>query len=143
MVEVGKVIDVKKNMAVVQFERKTACDKCGMCAFKKDDMFVKCTIDNSLNARVGDSVKVHMGNGYVLTAAVIAYLIPLILCAIAIICTLKFAEYYQFIAVVAALIAGFTIAILLDKFWIRKKKGFRPTMVELINNDNNGGKDNE
>ncbi len=143
MVEVGQVIEIKKDKAVVRFSRKTSCDKCGMCAFKKDDMFVKCTLLNSLNARVGDSVKVHMGKGYVLTAAVIVYLIPLLLAGIALLATFAFKEYIQFIAVAVALVAGFTAAAIIDKRVIAKKKGFRPTMVEIININDGGNTDNE
>lgn len=142
MVEVGQVIEVKKGKAIVRFSRKTSCDKCGMCAFKKDDMFVKCTLLNSLGAKVGDEVKVHMGKGYVLTAAVIVYLIPLVLAGVALLSTFMLKEYIQFIAVVVSLIIGFVISALLDKFVIAKKKGFRPTMVEIINN-NGGNIDNE
>ena len=144
MEEMGKVVKVKGKTATVEFERKTACDKCGMCAFKKDDMFVKCVIDNRLDASVGDIVKVHMGKNFVLTAALIAYMLPLVLAGIAIACTFMLEEYIQFICVVVALVVGFTTAALLDKFVIRKKPGFRPTMVEIVaNNIDIGGNDDE
>ncbi len=84
-----------------------------------------------------------MGKGYVLTAAVIVYLIPLLLAGIALLATFAFKEYIQFIAVAVALVAGFTAAAIIDKRVIAKKKGFRPTMVEIININDGGNKDNE
>ena len=133
MIEVGKVVKADAKKATVEFERKTECDKCGMCAFKKEDMFVKCTIDNKLGAKVGEYVSVHMGKNYVLVAALIAYMMPLVIAGIALACTIMLEEYIQFIAVCVSLVLGFTAAALLDKFVIRKKSGFRPTMVGIVN----------
>ena len=82
MTERGVVTKVKGGRATVEFDRKSACDSCHMCAVTKDGMKVKIVIENTLNAAVGDVVTVSMGERFVLTAALIVYIIPLVLVGI-------------------------------------------------------------
>ena len=84
MTERGVVSKVKGNKATVRFERQSACDKCHMCAVTKDGMKVEIVIENTLGANEGDCVEVEMGEKYVLTAATIVYVIPLILTGVGI-----------------------------------------------------------
>lgn len=133
MKETGSVIKVKGKTATVRFSRKSACENCGMCAFKKNEMFVKVKLPNVLHAQVGDEVAVEMGTGFVLTAAMIVYIIPLLAMAIGIFAFEPFGMTIQISLAVAFLLIGFIIAALLDRFVIRKKKGMKPQMVEIIN----------
>jgi len=128
--EIGEVVKLKKNNAVVRFDRKSACDSCHMCAVTKDGMKVETVIPNSLNVNVGDFVAVEMGDKFVLTAAVIVYIIPLLLVGAGIGIGILFSETMQIILAVAGLLLGFGIAILLDKV-VRKKKGFSAQMVRV------------
>lgn len=128
MTERGVVSKIKGNKATVQFERHSACDKCHMCAVTKDTMKVEVTLDNTLGANVGDFVEVEMGERYVLTAAAIVYVIPLVLIGVGIGVGTLINELAQVLMALGGLIIGFAIAILLDKFVIRKKKGFSPRM---------------
>ncbi len=133
MVETGTVKKIdKKNRAVVEFPRKSACDKCGMCVVRKGSMTVSVTIDNKLNAKAGDKVNVEMGDRFVLTASFIVYVIPLILVAVGILAFMSLGEIAQIIAAVSMLVLGFVIAYLLDKFVISKKKGFKPEMISIL-----------
>ncbi len=131
MTERGVVSKIKGNKATVQFERHSACDKCHMCAVTKDTMKVEVTLDNTLGANVGDFVEVEMGERYVLTAAAIVYVIPLVLIGIGIGVGTLINELAQVLMALGGLIIGFAIAILLDKFVIRKKKGFSPRMKSI------------
>lgn len=131
MTERGVVSKIKGNKATVQFERHSACDKCHMCAVTKDTMKVEVTLDNTLGANVGDFVEVEMGERYVLTAAAIVYVIPLVLIGVGIGVGTLINELAQVIMALGGLIIGFAIAILLDKFVIRKKKGFSPRMKSI------------
>ena len=79
MTERGVVAKIKGNKATVRFDRRSACDKCHMCATTKDGMKVEVVVENTLGANVGDFVEVEMGEKYVLTAAAIVYVIPLVL----------------------------------------------------------------
>lgn len=135
MTERGVVIKIKKNKATVQFERKSTCDSCKMCAVSKDSMKVEIVIENQLNANIGDFVQVEMGEKFVLTAALIVYIIPLVLVAIGLGIGSVINELAQIILSLAGLGLGFIIAFLLDKFVIRKKKGFSPTMTKICSGE--------
>lgn len=130
MNEVGQVVKLKKNYAVVRFDRKSACDSCHMCAVTKDGMKVETVIPNTLNVNVGDFVEVSMGDKFVLTAAAIVYIIPLLLVGAGIGIGTLFSEIVQIILAVVGLVVGFGIALLLDRV-VRKKKGFSAQMVRI------------
>ena len=131
MTERGVVTKVKGGKATVQFDRKSACDSCHMCAVTKDGMKVQIVIENTLGAVVGDFVSVRMGERFVLTAALIVYIIPLVLVGIGVGAGSLLSELAQALLAVGGLVAGFVIAFLLDRFVIRKRKGFAPQMVEI------------
>lgn len=125
------VAKIKGNKATVRFDRRSACDKCHMCATTKDGMKVEVVVENTLGANVGDYVEVEMGEKYVLTAAAIVYVIPLVLIGAGIGIGTLINEFAQALFALGGLIIGFVIAILLDKLVIRKKKGFVPTMKAI------------
>ena len=129
MIEWGTVVKLKGDKAVVRFNRKSACDNCRMCAVTKDGMKVEVVVKNTLNLSVGDSVAVEMGERFVLTAAVIVYIIPLLLVGLGIYLGLFISDLMSAIFAVAGLVLGFIIAIIIDK-QLKKKKGFSPRMVE-------------
>lgn len=131
MTEKGVVASIKGKKATVRFDRRSACDKCHMCAVTKDGMKVEVTLDNVLGANVGDVVEVEMGEKYVLTAAAIVYVIPLVLMGAGIGIGTLLTELAQVLMAMGGLIIGFVIAMLLDKFVIRKKKGFSPVMKAI------------
>ena len=79
MTERGVVVKLKGKRATVRFDRRSACDSCHMCAVTRDGMKVEVVIENTLGANVGDFVEVEMAQRFVLTAAAIVYVIPLVL----------------------------------------------------------------
>ncbi len=131
MTERGVVVKLKGKKATVQFDRRTACDSCHMCATTRDGMKVQIVIDNELNANIGDFVEVQMGEQFVLTAAVIVYIIPLILVGIGIGVGSVLSQLAQILMSIGGLVLGFVVAFLLDRFVIRKKKCFSPTMTAI------------
>ena len=78
MLESGVVVEVNKDIATILFKRSSACEKCGACGLtaNQTDMYLK--INNNLDAGVGDIVQVETNTSSVLTASVIAYIVPLI-----------------------------------------------------------------
>ena len=131
MTERGVVTKVKGNRATVEFDRKSACDSCHMCAVTRDGMKVKIVIDNTLGACVGDVVDVAMGERFVLTAAVIVYIIPLVLVGAGIGIGSLLGEVAQLLFALGGLVVGFGIAIALDRCVIRKRKEFAPRMTAI------------
>lgn len=130
MIEKGKIVKIKGDKATVQFDRKSACDSCHMCAVVKDPMKVQIVVKNTLNLSVGDYVAVEMGQRYVVTAAAIVYMIPLALTGAGIGLGTLISELWQVIFAFIGLIIGFGIAIVLDKV-LKNKKGFTPKMVSV------------
>lgn len=131
MTERGVVVKVKNGRATVRFDRKSACDSCHMCAVTKDGMKVEVLVDNTLGAAVGDFVSIQMGEKFVLTAAAIVYIIPLVLVGVGLWLGTLVSELAQVLFAVGGLILGFVVAFVLDRFVIRKKKGFVPVMTEI------------
>lgn len=130
MIEKGTIVKIKGDKATVQFDRKSACDKCHMCAVTKDSMKVQVVVKNTLNLNVGDYVAVEMGRRFVLTAAFIVYIIPLVLVGIGIGIGYAISEMWQVILALIGLVVGFVISAVLDRV-LRKKKGFVPVMVDI------------
>ena len=141
MTERGVVAKIKGNKATVRFDRRSACDKCHMCATTKDGMKVEVVVENTLGANVGDFVEVEMGEKYVLTAAAIVYVIPLVLIGAGIGIGTLINELAQALFALGGLIIGFVIAIMLDRLVIRKKKGFVPTMKAICTETTENGLD--
>lgn len=144
MREVGTVVELSKNkkIAKLSFSRKAECENCGMCLKKDDDMKVYTTIANKLNAKVGDEVVVEMKAGYVLSAAFVIYIIPLILSGLTLIFTKKLEIWKQLAVFFSILVSSFGIVILLDRYF-RKKKDFAPHMVKILYRENSVEKETE
>ncbi len=132
MTERGVVAKVRKGKATVRFDRKSACDQCHMCAVTRDGMKVEIVIDNKLGANVGDFVEVEMSEKFVLTSAVIVYLIPLALTAIGVGVGSVLSELVQILLSIGGLVLGFVIAFLIDKFYVRKRPKFSPQMKAIL-----------
>lgn len=80
-----------------------------------------------------------MGSRYVLTAVFVVYVIPLILVTIAVFAFAPLGETAQMIASAAALALGLLSAVLADRLWLRKKKGFMPEMTRIVEDDGQDG----
>lgn len=81
----GRVIAIDKGNATVMLMKHSACGNCGACHIGEENMNMKIEALNLASADVGDKVMVNMETPNVLTAAFIAYGIPLIMliCGIA------------------------------------------------------------
>lgn len=132
MRETGVVSKVKGKFATVRFDRKTACEHCNMCLKPREANYVELRLPNTLNAAVGDKVTVAMGNRAVLAAATLVYVLPLIPMAIILACTYKLNAYVSLGASAAGLVAGFIAVALIDRFVIRKRKGYMPVMEAIL-----------
>ena len=130
MQEIGVVesINEKNGTAKVVFDRKAACDKCRMCLTANGDkMKVYVEVKNTLNAKVGDKVGVTMSDGFVLKAAFIVYLLPVILVGVGLAIFRKLSDFLLLAVVGAGLVLGFGAGVLIDRL-IRKKGTNAPQM---------------
>ena len=107
MVESGQVIKLNKNgYCVVSFDRKSACDQCHMCVASKNGKKVELTVENTVQAQVGDYVEVTMGDSAVLASSAIVYLIPLFTVALGAVAGYFINEIAQLILAAVGLAAG-------------------------------------
>lgn len=135
MREVGIVHKVRGTFATVRFDRKTACENCNMCLKPREANYVELRVKNTLSAKAGDSVEVAMGDRAVLTAALLVYAVPLIIMGIVLSVTYTLDIGICLAATFGSLILAFISVALIDKFVIRQKKEYAPTMIAIVNAD--------
>lgn len=73
----GIVTDIKGKYAKIDLVRHSACGDCGACSMGDENMQMSVESLNQVDASVGDRVEIEMQTDNVLTAAFIAYVIPL------------------------------------------------------------------
>jgi len=144
MLEVGIVesVNEKRGTAKVVFDRKSACDKCGMCLTAKGEkMKVYVEVKNTLGAKVGDKVGVAMNDKFVLRAAFIVYIIPVVLVGIGLAVFRKLNDLLLLIVIGVGLLLGIAIGITADRV-IRKKSTFAPSMSAVYPAEEEAVKEN-
>ncbi len=132
MIEVGEVVKIdKKNRATVRFPRREACEHCNACVKHKNEPYVDILVENELNATEGDKVEVSMAGNVVVTASIIAYLIPVLLVTVALAFTYKYNVYIAFGVSIGVLAIAEIVIALIDKK-LRKRSEFMPRMTSII-----------
>jgi sigma-E factor negative regulatory protein RseC len=79
MEQVGQIVDVKENIAVVLVRRHDVCSKCGGCGVAvsgSGENYVEA--QNVINAAVGQTVKVVTDTAHVLKASFVVYMVPML-----------------------------------------------------------------
>jgi sigma-E factor negative regulatory protein RseC len=79
MTEVGRVVSVNEEAAVVAMGVSSACEKCGMCMSSADGREVLLLARNDLGATDGDAVELEIKSGRVLIAAFALYMLPVLM----------------------------------------------------------------
>lgn len=133
MLEQGIVVDIKKSQAVVRIMRTSACGNCSMCGLTADKKFIDIDVENTLNAKKGDTVSIELSGNLVVKLSLIVYLLPLFFAFVLLICgaVFKLEEYLQIILFTGGLIVGFVIVRVIDKK-ISKKGEIIPLMKEIV-----------
>lgn len=75
----GKIVEViDDSTAIVTMVKHTSCKNCGACHIgSKPEMSI--TVENTVNAKLGNIVEVSMPTQNILSAAFIMYVIPLVM----------------------------------------------------------------
>ena len=137
MLEIGYVesVNEKRGTARVVFDRRSACDKCKMCLTASGDkMKVYVEVKNTLQAKAGDRVGVAMNDKFVLKAAFVVYIIPVILVGAGLAIFRKLSDLLMLAVIAVGLLIGVAIGIGIDRL-VRKKGTFAPTMTEIYKDD--------
>ncbi|MBN1883345.1 MAG: SoxR reducing system RseC family protein [Deltaproteobacteria bacterium] len=77
--ETGKVIEAKDGTALVLVERSAACQGCaaqGVCHTLGGGTDARITVNNDLNAKVGDLVELSIRESSLVSASFIVYMVP-------------------------------------------------------------------
>ncbi len=127
-VERGVVIKLDGEFAVVSFRRHARCDICRACNIDRDGRGALAKVKNTLNANVGDVVKVDMKQCALALSSLI-YVLPL-----ALVCAgvgIGYSRSAGAVALLAAvgLIVGLAISLPLDLAVIKPR--LKPRMKEF------------
>lgn len=76
MIEEGKVIEVKGDIAKVEIQRNTSCGTCRACWMSEEGKMVA-SGQNLIGAKVGQRVRLQV-SGSILKAAFVVYILPLL-----------------------------------------------------------------
>ena len=79
MKEIGCVISVKDDAAVVSMPKNKECETCGACLLGAEGKEVLLLARNVANASEGDTVEIEIAPGRVMAAAFVIYVIPILL----------------------------------------------------------------
>ncbi|MFQ6065992.1 MAG: SoxR reducing system RseC family protein [bacterium] len=133
--EWGVVTAVFAGKAKVRLERKSLCEKCGICSvWGKDFMLME--VDNLKEARVGDKVRIETPPGKTLKISFMVFIVPLFGLFVGIFSGYLISEW---LGLRSLWQAGLGVAFFLLGFlgvrWYDKKtqkgEGFRPRIVQI------------
>ena len=138
MEETGTVVGVEGRIARIRLLRQATCNKCGMCGIGQHPEIVV-EVPNTAGAGPGDAVRLAIESGSVLRAAVVVYVIPLLVAILGYLAV-------SFLAGPAGLgayretlgIIGAAVGLILSFVWVAsydRKAGdrFTPKMLEVVN----------
>lgn len=133
MTERGVVTETRGNTAVVSVEKREQCKACGMCLFK-DNGKAQFYADNTVGAKVGDTVVIENRESGKLLGAILVFLIPLVILGAAVLAVRLFAIDDLFIPIIGigAIAVYYAFLALMDKKF-RKIKAFTSTVAEIVN----------
>ena len=117
MVETGKVKKIEGDVAIVTVDKKTECSKCGMCAFPKNANQIDIRAKNGVGAKKDQTVVIETTGDGKLTGIFLAFLVPLILIAVAGVIGLIVieSEIWFFLLSLIFIALWYTILAILDK----------------------------
>ena len=132
MIERGVVTEKKGNSAVVSVEKKEQCKACGMCLFKENGK-AQFYADNSIGAKVGDTVTIENKDGGKLLGAILVFLVPLLILGITVLAVklLKLNELFIPVIGIGVIAIYYAFLGIMDKKF-RKIKAFTSYITEVI-----------
>ena len=133
MKEVGLVTALKGEFASVRIGRHSACGQCGKCGMSENQKHVDFFVQNSLDAKVGDSVVLDIKDINTTKLALVAHAIPLAFAMLFFVIglCLKLPDWANFLMFVGGCAVAYTVIAIIDK---RKKHKWMqsPEMVEIV-----------
>lgn len=135
MEEVGRVVELSGENAIVEFEDTEKCRHCGAQSICHQGPGGKMQTKaiNEIGAAVGDRVKVALSPGMSVFIAFLLFVVPIIafIIAFAIVRALTKSENFAIIGGFGGLIAFFLLLIRINQQAARRKE-FKPIIKEII-----------
>lgn len=78
MKEYGVVLNLENGNAVIGLKRNSACSSCGACELGSNHAQMEITLENTVDAKPGDTVEIQLPASQFLKASAILYLLPLV-----------------------------------------------------------------
>lgn len=78
MKEYGVVLNLENGNAVIGLKRSSACSSCGACELGSNHAHMQITLENTVDAKPGDTVEIQLPASQFLKASAILYLVPLL-----------------------------------------------------------------
>lgn len=78
MKEYGVVLSLENGNAVIGLKRNSACSSCGACELGSNHAQMEITLENTVDAKPGDTVEIQLPASQFLKASAILYLLPLV-----------------------------------------------------------------
>ena len=132
MVECGVVSRVKGGNATVCFAHRGECDRCHICDVSRDGMKCELSMPNTLDVSVGDYVKVEVYKKSVRMLSAAMYSLVLLLTGIGVLIGTFMSLGATVILGVVGFLVGLGVALGIDFGVIRKRRGFKPMMIEIM-----------
>lgn len=133
MREVGIVVNADGKDATVKVDKKDECSKCGMCLFPKNASSIEFLSDNDIGASVGDQVIIERKKEAKLTAAILVFLVPLLLIGLSALLTYLFIgiDIWVLILSVIFIIVWYNILSVIDKK-LKNRQDYKHIIVEIL-----------
>jgi sigma-E factor negative regulatory protein RseC len=80
ILEIGKIVEIKEGKTVVSVSRNAACSSCasrGACSAFGGSSEARIIVDNRVGAKLDDVVEIGVGEGTLLAASFIVYILPI------------------------------------------------------------------
>lgn len=134
MTEKGIVVSSKNNNYIqVRIGRNSACAACGKCGMTENQKHVDFFVENTKDAKVGDTVSVEIPDVNAAPLAFVGYILPLIPALALLFCgiALKLPEWASLLMFVGGFAVGFAVVVLIER--LRKHKWMQsPVLLEVV-----------
>ena len=139
MKEIGHIISVKGDAAVVVVPTSGECERCGICMVASGGREAILLARNPVSAEEGDTVEVEVKAGKVIAAAFVIYMVPVIMTILGFVLGNTMTGGAQdadlpIVLAVAFLAASFVGVWLYDRH-LRKAERTQATVVRILPDD--------
>ena len=135
MDDIGTVVSLSGNSAVVKINKSKKCNACKACTFLPGEDAVNVLAENTKGAAVGDTVRVTAQKPLALKASLLCYLMPLAFALVGMGIGVFFGELATICAFFGGLFLGYGVLRLFERA-IAKKREYRPAVTEILNKAN-------